>query len=54
MRVQDLIEELGYFDDDAEVMIEINGTNHDVTSVTDDSQGVYITVDEAVEERKMR
>jgi len=54
MKVQDILEELNNFDDDAEVCIEINGIVHSVHSVTDDSQGVYIVVDEVIEERGMR
>jgi hypothetical protein len=54
MQLQDLLEELDFRDGDAEVMIEINGVAHTIHSVTDDSQGIYIVVDEALEEREMR
>lgn len=52
--IQDLVEELGLFDEDKPVYVEINGVAHKIAAVTDDSQGVYITVDDSIEEREMR
>ena len=54
MQVQDILEELDSRDSDSEVYIEINGITYSIHSVTDDSQGIYIVVDEALEERTMR
>lgn len=54
MNVEEIISELGVFDDDKPVYVEINGVAHRIHSVTDDSQGVYLTVDSALEEREMR
>ncbi len=54
MQVQDLLEELDFRDSDSSVYVEINGVAHTIHSVTDDSQGIYIVVDEALEEREMR
>lgn len=39
---------------DRTIQVEINGVVHDIHSVTDDSQGVYLVVDLDIEEREMR
>ncbi len=53
MNIQDLVEELSLYNDDTPVYIEINGVAHTIHSITDDSQGVYIVVDEVLEEREL-
>lgn len=54
MKVQELLDELSNFDDDADVFIEINGNVCEIYSVTDDSQGVYVVADEVLEEKELR
>lgn len=54
MDIRDLLDELNLQEDDRPVYVEFNGVAHSIHSVTDDSQGVYIVVDEAIEERTMR
>jgi hypothetical protein len=54
MQIQDILEELDYRDGDTPVFVEINGVIHSIHSITDDSEGVYIVVDEALEERELR
>lgn len=54
MNVDEIISELSLFDDDKPVYVEINGVVYTIHGVTDDSQGAYLTVDEALEERKLR
>jgi len=54
MNIQQLFEELEHYCEDVEVFIEINGTAYRISGVTDDSQGIYLNVDEALEERDMR
>lgn len=54
MQIQDILEELDYRDGDIAIFVEINGVIHSIHSITDDSEGVYIVVDEALEERELR
>lgn len=52
MNVEQLLEELYASDLDTPVMVEINGTVHDVHRFEDDSQGVYLIVDTVEEDRQ--
>lgn len=54
VQVRDLVDDLSLCDESNEVFIEINGELIPVTSVFEDSQGVYIISDPDEEEREMR
>lgn len=54
MKVENVVEELEACDPEGEVYVEINGVTYPITVISDDSQGVYFTIDPDDEDRKMR
>lgn len=54
MRVKELVDELSYYDEDAEVFITVNGHVVPMNEVSEDSQGVYLDNDPDEDERNMR
>jgi len=54
VRVRDLVDELTFCDEDAILVVEINGVAHEIHEVQEDSQGVTLFVDTDQEERELR
>jgi len=54
MQASELVIELDLVDEDATVFVDVNGVIHEVHSIVEDSQGVYLSVDLDQEERDMR
>lgn len=54
MQVRDLMDELTFCEEDAILVVEINGVQHEVHEVIENSQGVTLFVDTDQEERDMR
>jgi len=54
MRVKDLVDELSFCDEDADIFVEVSGVAHDIHGIEEDSQGVTLFVDTDQEERELR
>lgn len=54
MQVRDLMDDLTFCEEDAILVVEINGVQHEVHEVIENSQGVTLFVDTDQEERDMR
>jgi hypothetical protein len=52
MTVQELIAELIGMPEDAEILVDVEGEVRDICRITDDSQGVYLVVDQFATDRK--
>ena len=52
--IAELENELSYYPDNNEVLVEVNGVQHQIHEVQETSQGVILIVDKDQEEREMR